>query len=303
MNPARILIVEDEHLVAKHLKLTLEDDGYEVAGVADSAARALLVAERERPDLVLMDVRIRGDVDGVEAASQLRTELGVPVVFLTGNTDDPTLQRALKVGACGFLTKPFNSQRVHHAIQVALGQRDSERKIRIENSELRRDNTVDPLTGLFNRRHLEQLLERELEFAARSLLPLSIIMVDLDHFKSINDQHGHAAGDAVLAGVAGVIRARLRKYDAPCRYGGDELLVIVPGASAVEAQVLAEALRLQIEQASFNDGVCALPGVTASLGVASYPEHGTTPESLKRRADAALYVAKAAGRNRVSVSP
>jgi diguanylate cyclase (GGDEF)-like protein len=302
MNSARILIVEDEYLVAKHLRLTLEDDGYEIAGIADSAAQALMVAEREQPDLVLMDVRIRGDVDGVDAASKLRAELGVPVVFLTGNTDDPTFQRALKVGAGGFLTKPFNSQRVHHAIQVALGQRDSERQIRIENSELRRDNTVDPLTGLFNRRQLEQLLERELEFAARSLHPLSIIMVDLDHFKAINDQHGHAAGDAVLAGVAGVLRARLRKYDAPCRYGGDELLVIVPGAGTAEAQALAEALRLQIEQACFSDEAGALPGVTASLGIASYPEHGTTPEALKRRADTALYAAKAAGRNCVSIA-
>ena len=118
-NTARILIVEDEYLVAKHLRLALEDDGYEVAGVAASSRQALFVAERERPDLVLMDVHIRGDVDGVATAGILREELGVPVVFLTANADDPTFQRALQVGAGGFLTKPFNAQRVHHAIQVA----------------------------------------------------------------------------------------------------------------------------------------------------------------------------------------
>jgi CheY-like chemotaxis protein len=182
MNTARILIVEDEQLVARHLKLALEDDGYEVAGVADSAAQALAVAETERPDLVLMDIRIRGDMDGIDTASMLRAELGLPIVFLTANADDPTLQRALQVGPGGFLTKPFNSERVHHAIQVALGQRDSERRIKLENSQLRRESTIDALTGLFNRRHLEQLLERELEFAARGKHPLSIIMLDLDHF-------------------------------------------------------------------------------------------------------------------------
>ena len=302
MNAARILIVEDEHVVARHLKLALESDGYEVTGVADSAAQALAVAEKKPPDLVLMDIRIRGDMDGVDTASVLRTQLGLPVVFLTANADDPTLRRALTVGAGGFLTKPFNPKRVHHAIQVALGQRDSERQIRLENSQLRRESTVDALTGLFNRRHLEQLFERELEFAVRSKHPLSIIMLDLDHFKSVNDQFGHPAGDAVLAGVGRVLLGRLRVYDTPCRYGGDELLVIVPGANAAEAKVLAEALRVQIALAPLNDGVRNLPGVTASLGVASYPEHGETTEALKRSADAALYGAKSAGRNCVSVA-
>lgn len=302
MNTARILIVEDEYLVAKHLQLALEDDGYEVAGVAASSGQALLVAGRERPDLVLMDVHIRGDVDGVATAGLLRAELGVPVVFLTANADDPTLRRALEVGAGGFLTKPFNAQRVHHAIQVALGQRESERQIKIENSQLRRESTVDALTGLFNRRHLEQLLERELEFAGRSLHPLSIVMLDLDHFKTINDHYGHAAGDAVLAGVGAVLRARLRIYDVPCRYGGDELLVVAPGAGTSDAKILAEALRVQIAATRFSDGLRELPGLTASLGVATYPEHGNTAEALKRSADAALYAAKAAGRNCVTIA-
>ena len=168
--------------------------------------------------------------------------------------------------------------------------------------ELRRESAVDALTGLFNRRHLEQLLDRELEFAGRSQHPLSIVMLDLDHFKAINDHYGHPAGDAVLAGVAGVLRARLRSYDSPCRYGGDELLVVVPGAGAAEAKIVAESLRVQISLTRFNDGLRELPPLTASLGVATYPEHGQTAEELKRSADAALYAAKAAGRNRVGVA-
>jgi diguanylate cyclase (GGDEF)-like protein len=106
-----------------------------------------------------------------------------------------------------------------------------------------------------------------------------------------------------LAGVGRVLLGRLRIYDLPCRYGGDELLVIVPGANAAEAQVLAEALRVQIALAPLNDGLRDLPGITASLGVASYPEHGLTTEALKRRADAALYASKSTGRNCVSVAP
>lgn len=297
MNTARILIVEDEQVVARDLELTLEDRGYQVTGVAASAGQALFVAGKERPDVVLMDIQLRGHVDGVDVASMLRAEFGVPVIFLTANTDDATLQRALRVGAGGFLSKPFNSRRIHHAIQVALGQGERERMMQLENALLRRDSAVDPLSGLFNRRYLDQVLDREIEFADRDQHPLSVIMMDLDHFKAINDQHGHAGGDAVLSGVADALRARLRIYDVPCRYGGDELAVIAPGAGAAEAEVIAEALRVQIAETSFSDGGRVLPGVTASFGIAVYPTHGRTTEDLLRSADGALYAAKAAGRN------
>jgi len=297
MNTARILIVEDEHLVARHLELTLEDGGYEVAGVATTAGQALFVAGRERPDLVLMDIRLPGHVDGVDAAGILRAEFGMPVVFLTANTDETTLERALQVGAGGFLAKPFDSRRLHHAIQVALQQRESERLIQIENSLLRRDTAVDALTGLFNRRYLDLTLDHELEFAQRRQHPVSVIMMDLDHLKTINDTYGHAAGDAVLRGVADVLRARLRIYDAPCRYGGDELAVVAPGAGRAQGEIIAEALRVQIAQATFSDGGSVLPTVTASLGIAVYPDHGKTTEDLLRAADAALYAAKSSGRN------
>ncbi|HVY25394.1 MAG TPA: diguanylate cyclase [Polyangiaceae bacterium] len=302
MNSARILIVEDEQVVARDLELTLEDRGYQVAGVAATAGQALFVAGKERPDLVLMDIHLHGHVDGVHAAGMIRAEFGVPVVFLTANTDDATLQRALEVGAGGFLAKPFNSRRVHQAIQVALGQGERERMMQIENSLLRRDSAVDALTGLFNRRYLDQVLDREIEFAERDQHPLSVIILDLDHFKTVNDEHGHAAGDAVLSGVAEVLRSRLRIYDVPCRYGGDELVVIAPGAGAAEAEVIAEALRCQIGETSFSDGGHELPGVTASFGIAVYPAHGKTTEDLLRAADGALYAAKAAGRNCVKVA-
>jgi diguanylate cyclase (GGDEF)-like protein len=173
--------------------------------------------------------------------------------------------------------------------------------MQIENSLLRRDSAVDPLSGLFNRRYLDQVLDREIEFAERDQHPVSVIILDLDHFKTINDEHGHAAGDAVLSGVADVLRSRLRIYDVPCRYGGDELVVIAPGAGAAEAEVIAEALRLQIAETPFSDGARELPCVTASFGIAVYPGHGKTTEDLLRAADGALYAAKAAGRNRVSV--
>jgi two-component system cell cycle response regulator len=302
MNTARILIVEDELVVARHLELTLQDGGYQVVGVAASAGQALFVAGRERPDLVLMDIRLRGHVDGVDTAAMLRAEFGVPVVFVTANTDDATLERALEVGAVGFLAKPFDSRRLHHAIQVALSQRESERLMQIENSLLRRDAAVDPLTGLFNRRYLDLRLDHELEFAQRHQHPVSVIMLDLDHFKTINDGYGHAAGDTLLLGVADVLRARLRIYDTPCRHGGDELVIVAPGAGRAEAEVIAEALRSQIAQAAFGDGAHVLPGVTASFGIAVYPDHARTTEDLLRTADAALYCAKGAGRNCVKVA-
>ena len=157
----------------------------------------------------------------------------------------------------------------------------------------------DPLTGLFNRRYMDETLTREISRAKRRHLPVSVVMIDLDHFKRLNDAHGHAAGDAVLERFAAILLGSVRREDIPCRYGGEEFAVILPEMTADQARQRAEVWRAELEKVSVELGETSIGPVSASMGVASFPVHGNTGTELLRAADAALYRAKDAGRNRV----
>ena len=163
--------------------------------------------------------------------------------------------------------------------------------------KVREQAITDPLTGLYNRRFQQQHLARELERAGRSGAPLALLMIDLDHFKRVNDASGHAAGDAVLRRVAAVLRSRIRPSDIACRHGGEEFVLILPGTTAEAARSKAEDLC-----AAFVLDREALHGVTASVGIALFPDHGSSADELADAADRAMYEAKAAGRNRVVTS-
>lgn len=164
---------------------------------------------------------------------------------------------------------------------------------------LRTQSLRDPLTGLFNRRYLEENLARELQRCERRRLPLSVLMLDVDHFKRFNDTHGHAAGDALLAQVGRLIQAKVRSEDIACRYGGEEFTVVMPELDARGACERAEQIRAAIEVATVLHLRQTLGPVTVSIGIATYPADGMTPEVLQQLADAMLYRAKAEGRNRV----
>jgi diguanylate cyclase (GGDEF)-like protein len=182
-------------------------------------------------------------------------------------------------GEVGYLTQVFNtmvdSLRKHH-------------------DELERLSTTDSLTGLSNRRHLMNLLTHEMDRAKRTEETFSILMLDVDHFKNYNDEHGHQAGDEVLARVGAVLRDSIRSYDCAARYGGEEFLVMLSAISLGRALEAAERIRKQIRAEQFEGGL-----VTVSIGVAEYPTHGDTAKSIIGQADAALYEAKRAGRDRV----
>lgn len=164
---------------------------------------------------------------------------------------------------------------------------------------LRVQSLRDPLTGLFNRRYLEENLQRELLRCERRGLPLSLLMIDVDHFKQFNDQHGHAAGDAVLAHVGRTLQSLIRNEDLACRYGGEEFTVVLPETDAAVAIQRAEAMRAAISSSTVLHLRKTLGPVTASIGVAAFPSDGATPEVLFEIADASLYRAKAEGRDRV----
>ena len=167
---------------------------------------------------------------------------------------------------------------------------------------LRHQAIRDPLTGLFNRRFMEETLERELSRAHRQAGPLGVIMMDLDHFKNFNDTYGHAAGDLVLSALGRLLQSGFRKEDVPCRYGGEELTIIMPEATLADTWARAEEVRQAVKNLQLQREGQALGQVTVSLGVAAFPEHGDTPETLLQAADVALYRAKRAGRDRLATA-
>jgi diguanylate cyclase (GGDEF)-like protein len=164
---------------------------------------------------------------------------------------------------------------------------------------LRAQSIRDPLTGLFNRRYMEESLEREIARATRSATSVAVLILDLDHFKKVNDTYGHSAGDHVLREMGTILRFRSRTEDVAARQGGEEFLLMLPGMDKIDAVQRAEELRIAISEIQLLDGGVDLPQVTVSIGVAVFPDHGYTADELLRSADKALYRAKNAGRDRV----
>jgi diguanylate cyclase (GGDEF)-like protein len=167
---------------------------------------------------------------------------------------------------------------------------------------LRSQAIRDPLTGLFNRRYLEESFDRELHRSARNQTALSVILMDLDHFKRFNDTFGHEAGDLLLREIGSLLKSSVRGGDIPCRFGGEEFLLVMPEATGETAQQRAEQLREKIKQLALEYQGQPLGRVTMSLGIAVYPSHGHAATDIVRAADRALYRAKAEGRDRVVVA-
>jgi diguanylate cyclase (GGDEF)-like protein len=190
-------------------------------------------------------------------------------------------------------------QRLAEAVAAQLGLGLANVQLR---ELLRKQSIHDPLTGVFNRRYMEETLEREVHRSRRSGNPMSILMLDVDGFKQLNDESGHDAGDAVLRELATVLQANLRREDIACRYGGEEFVLVLPDASLDNATRRAEQLRLTTKQRTVIRDNMALGPITISIGVAAIPEHGGDAEALLKAADAALYQAKREGRDRVRVA-
>lgn len=290
-----VLIVDDE----KHNRLLLTElfaGQYRVIQ-AKNGAQAIELAQQHQPDLILLDV-LMPDMDGMAVIRTLKREdrtRQIPVVFITALDSAADEELGLELGAVDYITKPFHPSivrvRVRNHLQIVHQRRLLEQLA-----------ALDGLTGIPNRRRFDQALEQEWRRCQRAGQPLSLIVADVDWFKPYNDALGHAAGDRVLQEVAAVLRQGARRPgDLAARYGGEEFVLLLPGTDVPQAQELAEQLRGRVQQLALAHPASPVAlSVTLSLGGAStLAQTSEVDGSFFARADAALYQAKKAGRNRV----
>jgi len=309
----RILLIDDDNRMLRLLKHHLAKEGYEVY-VADSSSEGLDKALRVAPQIVITDWMMPG-MTGVKLCSTLRqTEVGrkMYILIVTAREDDEQVVEAFAAGADDYIVKPFNSRIL--LARVRAGQRMIQMRERVEDSEkerlrqvaemgiltrrLREAAMTDALTELPNRRYAMDHLKQDWDNAQRSGAELSVLMVDIDHFKRVNDECGHDVGDTVLREVAEILRSQSRSGDVLCRLGGEEFLSININCGLERALVCAERLRAAVERATFVHGDIRRK-VTISVGVAHCTADMDTIDDLLKEADEGLYVAKENGRNMV----
>jgi two-component system, cell cycle response regulator len=304
---ARILVVDDHEDNIEVLRLRLESWGYHTDAVQDGAA-ALRAVEQSPPDLILLDVMMP-EVSGIEVARRVKANRSlpfIPIIMQTALDSTEAKVEGLEAGADDYITKPIDFAELKarlrsmlriKRLQEALEER--ERELLEVNERLRHMSQTDGLTGLDNRRHLNDRLEEMFQHAQRLAEPFSCVMCDLDHFKSVNDTYCHQAGDEVLKQLSAILKDEAREIDRVGRYGGEEFMLLLPGTVLDAAVTFAERVRKRIEGHTFSFPGGSLSR-TASFGVSGWPHPKIKAcDSLVRAADDALYVAKEMGRNRV----
>ena len=257
----------------------------------------------EKIDIVLCDVEMPG-MDGFKFLSLVnsREDLrDIPVLLLTSHEEISTKIRGLNQGASDYVTKPFSPEELLARVNIHLKIKTLQDNLKESNQQLLQLSLTDPLTELNNRRHLMEILSTEFERSRRTTDPCALLMVDLDHFKRVNDNYGHQQGDVVLRATAQEIKRQLRQYDSAARFGGEEFALLLPETSPKDALMVAERLRQSLCDMQFSGSISELT-ITASFGIATIPhEQIDSIEDLIRIADDALYLAKSNGRNRVEI--
>jgi len=288
----KVLIVDDAPDTLEIIQKLLHYEGYDVL-VASTGEEGVKKAEKEHPEVVLMDINLPG-IDGTEALRRIRAINSQQcVVMLTAFATVDNAIQALKEGASDFVKKPFENDHLIHIVNQCFEKYKTLREKENLEEEVRRLSITDDLTGLYNHRHFFKTLEAELARLKRQKTSLSLMMFDLDNFKSYNDLYGHLEGDKVLKKIGEIVSHSIRyNVDSGYRYGGDEFAVLLIGASVDQAIAIAERIRSFIEQAEFRKKT------TVSIGLSEYRDP-LDLEGFVKSADDAMYIAKHSGGNRL----
>jgi two-component system, cell cycle response regulator len=300
----KVLLAEDARFARHLLQGALIGWGYEVVLAEDGEQAWRALQEPDPPSVALLDWMMPG-LDGLEVCRKVREAAREPytyIILLTGRDRQEDVVEGLAAGADDYLRKPFDNLELEARIRTGRRIVELHGQLIVAREALREQAATDPLTRIANRRTILDTLGKELERCRRSKTACAVVFLDLDHFKQVNDTHGHAAGDEVLRQAASTMRAILRPYDLVGRYGGEEFVVVLPGCDAAGAGAAAERLRAAVAGAAIGIGG-VLVRITCSLGIAvGDSASGWDGDRLLSAADAALYRAKRAGRNRIMVA-
>lgn len=328
----KILVVDDEVENVRALERTLKTK-FDVTGVT-TPTEALKLAEATEYAVIICDQKMP-EMRGTELLAQVAQKRPLTTrVILTGFTETKEILEAInRVGIYRYLTKPWDNAEFNLTIQQAadhyrlqklnielvnaLRKKEQEltefnkqleqmvekrtAELKVANEKLSELAMTDPLTKIMNRRGFSLRFNQEIERAMRYKHPLTLAMIDVDQFKFFNDTEGHVFGDEALKKIAQCFHSNLRKSDVVARYGGEELVILMPETRSQQGREICERLRMQIENTKFQ-GKSGEAYLTVSIGIASFPEHGKDPEALVKAADNALYMAKDVGRNRVMLA-
>jgi len=301
----RILIAEDDSISRRILEATLAKWGYEVVVTRDGVEAWQALKADDAPKLAILDWMMPG-MDGVEVCRRVRQlcEGGsyIYVILLTTKGQKEDIIAGMEAGADDYITKPFDSGELHVRLRAAKRMLDLESQLLAAQEALRDEALHDSLTGLWNRPAILEILQKELSRSARQNVCVGLILADIDHFKSINDNFGHKTGDTVLQRVAQIMHSNLRSYDSIGRYGGEEFLIVMPGCDPHDAAGRAEAIRAHVSNTRIMLQRRTI-SLSVSMGVTASREYeAPDTDTLIQAADMAMYEAKRAGRNRVETA-
>jgi two-component system, cell cycle response regulator len=297
----RILIADDDVLSRRMLELTLQKLGHEVVVVSGGAEALQQLSTADAPRLAILDW-VMPEFDGLEVCRHLRKrqELYVYVILLTARSEHKDIVTAFDADVDDFLAKPFDASELRARLRSGARILELQEGLLRSQEELRRQATHDHLTGTLTRRAVVHQLDLELRRASRDSGSIAVLVADLDHFKRVNDEYGHSAGDAVLVEAAARMRSVLRGHEAIGRYGGEEFLIVLPNCGPSEAATVAARACLALSTTPI-EAAAGMLRMTMSVGIATSPIGADSAQYLVDAADQALYRAKAAGRNTIGL--
>ncbi|MGE0239656.1 MAG: PleD family two-component system response regulator [Parvibaculaceae bacterium] len=299
--PGKVLIIDNRAAAAERTKSALVPH-HEVT-VVDDPLTAVMHAAETRYELIIINLDM-DNVDGLRLCSQLKSlerTRQTPILIVVAPDDHQRLLRALDMGVNDYLIRPIDKQELLARANTQIKRCRYTDQLRSHVQATMELAVTDPLTGLYNRRYMENQTAALVEHAINRGKSLSLLALDVDHFKSVNDENGHAVGDRVLQELASRLKQSIRNIDMICRIGGEEFVIVLPNTNAEVAAKIADRMCRSISTKSFNVGARTGPlTITVSIGVAAVEGSSDTMETIMKRADEALYSAKRAGRNRVN---